>query len=137
MKQLKMILMAILAICGRLFALPTSAAHNGGGKSGGFNFLPVLCIVFAFGLLTACGGGGGNIGNANSLGVGSSNTWHKSKDGADNLQAVQSVCNHEAKQYADKRGEGYHVDLAWTINWHSNYNSAYPSCMARLGWIRR
>ncbi len=71
MIQLQRILMAILAFCGRLFALPTSAAHNGGGKSGksgGFGFLPAFCVIFIFGLLTACGGGGGGgSGGGNTL----------------------------------------------------------------------
>ncbi len=42
MTQLQLILMTILAVSGRLFALPASAAK---GKGGGFGFLSVLCIV--------------------------------------------------------------------------------------------
>ncbi|MGI9337872.1 MAG: hypothetical protein ACR2P4_05105, partial [Gammaproteobacteria bacterium] len=59
-KTLKAILaVAILAVFGRLFSLPTSAAQGKGGNSGGFNFLRAFCVIFAFGFLTACGGGGG------------------------------------------------------------------------------
>ncbi len=50
MTHTEIIMMALLAACGLFFILPALAARRGG-----FNFPRVLCVVFAFGLLTACG----------------------------------------------------------------------------------
>lgn len=58
MTTTKRILTAIADFFCGVFTLPVPMARRGDNKRRSVNFLSVLCAVFAFGLLTACGGGG-------------------------------------------------------------------------------
>ncbi|MGI9338057.1 MAG: hypothetical protein ACR2P4_06075 [Gammaproteobacteria bacterium] len=111
MAKLQLILMAILAVCGRLFALPTSAARRGG-----FNLLRafsvmrrslpncrflVLCLLGATLAVSGCGGSTytvvyDDVLKENCGYLRSANTCKKAKDYARCLADESSAVVHGA-----------------------------------------
>lgn len=122
--------------------------HTTKGKSV-FNFIRALCVIIFFGLLTACGGKGGE-------------QYYQYKEGESNAYAADAKCRQYADQTAsaddittnslhqqrfgidfiqyepaapaDSLGpalEKYYKSKARQRRWLR----AYQSCMAQLGWL--